>query len=253
MMETLALLTDLMPVAAAPFVGSFLATAAVRAAAARSVVRGRSACPACGQALAPWDLVPVLSWLAARGRCRHCRARVSVFYPVVELAAFSIAVWAALWRDGPDLWIACGLGWLLLVLAVIDWRERLLPDALTLSLGIFGLFIAAADRRIVDAAIGAAVGLVAFAAVRWLYARLRRREGLGLGDVKLIAAAGTWVGWAGLPSVVLIASVAALAVVGVGAAGGRRARADDAVPFGSFLAFGCWLVWLHGPLRFGSA
>ncbi len=250
MPDTLTLLTNLMPVVAAPFIGSFLTTAALRSATAQPVVWGRSACPACHQRLGPIDLLPVLSWLATRGQCRYCRARVSVFYPAVEVAALSVAAWAALWLDGPGLWIACGLGWLLLLLAAIDWRYRLLPDALTLSLGIFGLLIATVDGRIADAAIGAAVGLSVFAAVRWLYARIRRREGLGLGDVKLIAAAGTWVGWAGLPSLVLIASLAALAVVGIGAVGGRRVRPDDAVPFGSYLAFGCWIVWLHGPLRF---
>lgn len=250
MTDTLTLLTNLMPIVAAPFIGSFLATAALRSTTAQPVVRGRSACPACHQPLGPMDLVPVLSWLATRGHCRHCRARVSIFYPVVEIAALTVAVWAALWLDGPRLWIACGLGWLLLLLAAIDWRHRLLPDVLTMSLGVYGLLVAVVDGRVTEAVIGAAVGLLAFVAVRWLYARIRRREGLGLGDVKLIAAAGAWVGWSGLPSLVLIASLAALAVVGVGAAGGRRARADDAVPFGSYLALGCWIVWLHGPLRF---
>lgn len=250
MTDTLTLLIRLMPMVAAPFIGSFLATAALRSGTPQPVVWGRSACPACARLLGPLDLVPVLTWLATRGHCRHCQARVSAFYPVVEMAALTVAVWAALWFDGPRLWIACGLGWLLLLLAAIDWRYRLLPDALTLSLAIYGLFVAAVDNRVVEAAIGAAAGLAAFAAVRWLYARIRRREGLGLGDVKLIAAAGVWVGWIGLPSVVLIASLAALAVVGIGAVRGRRVRADDAVPFGSFLAFGCWIVWLHGPLRF---
>lgn len=250
MTDTLTLLVGLLPIVAAPFVGSFLATATLRTASGRSLAWGRSACTACRQPLGPLDLLPLLSWMAARGRCRYCHAPVSAFYPAIEIAALAIAVWAALWLDGQRFWVACGLGWLLLLLAAIDWRYRILPDALTLSLGIFGVLIAVVDGRLAEAAIGAAVGLAAFAGVRWFYARLRRREGLGLGDVKLLAAAGTWVGWVGLPSLVLIASLAALAVVGVGAFGGRRIRADDAVPFGSFLAFGCWIVWLHGPLRF---
>lgn len=250
MTDSLWIAVNVMPLVAAPFVGSFLATAALRSASARPVVWGRSACPACRQRLGPLDLLPVLSWLATRGHCRHCHAPVSAFYPTVEIAAVAVAVWAALWLDGLRFWIACGFGWLLLQLAVIDWRYRILPDALTLSLGVAGMLLAAVDGRLLEAAIGAAAGLAVFAAVRWLYARVRRREGLGLGDVKLIAAAGTWVGWAGLPSLVLIASLAALAVVGLGALSGRRIRGEDAVAFGSFLAFGCWVVWLHGPLRF---
>jgi leader peptidase (prepilin peptidase)/N-methyltransferase len=234
----------------APFIGSFLSVLVVRLPVSAPVVVGRSRCRACGEALAPVDLLPLLSWLWRRGRCRHCRAPVSTLYPALELAAIGVAVWSAAETTGAWFWLSCALGWMLLTLAVTDARDMILPDALTLPLIGAGLaFGAAFDRDdLADHAIGAVAGFLALYGINAIYRRIRGREGLGLGDAKLLAASGGWLGWPALPSVVLIAGVAALIAILVGRAAGRRLGPGDPVPFGAFLAAGFWLVWLYGPL-----
>lgn len=239
------------PVVLAPFIGSFLGVIALRVENLRSVVFGRSACPACGNQLAARDLVPLLSWLASRGRCRHCRRPVSLFYPGIELAAIGVAIWSASATSGWILWVTCLFGWALLALAVIDFKYYLLPDFLTLPLIPAGIFVAwrLDPSAILDHVIGAAGGLIFILGLRWIYQALRGREGIGLGDAKLLAAAGAWVSWSGLPSIVLIA-----AVVGLGGALLRRWREGklamtERMPFGAFLCFAIWIIWLYGPLQ----
>ncbi|HET6469542.1 MAG TPA: A24 family peptidase [Geminicoccaceae bacterium] len=239
----------------APFVGSFLGLLIVRLPIGEGVVWERSACRGCKGRLGARDLVPLLSWLWARGRCRYCGARIGWFYPGIELAALAVALWAAALTSGWVFWASCGLGWTLLALAAIDYRHLILPDALTLPLVPAGLAVA----WLIDPAMlphhmfGAVAGFVGFALVGWVYARLRGREGLGLGDAKLLAAAGAWVSWTGLPSVVLLAGVVGLAgVLAAGAAGrGGGLGAERAIAFGPCLALATWLVWLHGPIVLG--
>ena len=246
----------LLPLLAAPFMGSFLGLLVVRLPAGEGVVRGRSTCRRCGRALGPRDLVPLLSWAWTGGRCRYCGARLGWLYPGIELAAVGVVLWAAAATSGWVLWASCALGWTLLALAAIDLRALLLPDALTLPLVPAGL----AAAWLIDPGLlphhvlGAALGFAVFAAVGWLYSRLRGREGLGPGDAKLLAAAGAWVSWAGLPSVVLLAGLAALAAVvlaGIVPGGGGMPARDRPIAFGAYLALGTWLVWLHGPLVIG--
>jgi len=105
-------------------VGSFLGVVIERLPAGRPFVWGRSVCDACGHELEPLDLIPFASWLLTRGRCRYCRARLSVFYPLIELAALLVAVWAATAASGWRFLASCVLGWVLLVIAAIDWRTR---------------------------------------------------------------------------------------------------------------------------------
>lgn len=245
------------PLLAAPFVGSFVATLAWRLPRGASAMRGRSACPACGTVLRGVDLVPVFGWLWRCGHCRTCNAPIAVHYPLTELAALGLAAWAA-WvlPAGWAQWAVCGLGWALLALALIDARHFLLPDALTLPLVPAGLAVALAGGAswpvpARDALIGAGAGYLALLGVAWLYRRLRGREGLGRGDAKLLAGAGAWTGWTGLPSVVLIAALAALGwVAAAWLIRGRRPRLGRRVAFGVFLALGTWLVVLYGPLDF---
>lgn len=245
----------LVPVLAAPFVGSFLGLLIERLPAGQGVVLGRSACSHCGQALGFRDLLPLLSWAVSRGRCRHCGAGLGFFHPAVELAALAVAVWAALVLDGEGwiLWAGCLLGWTLLALASIDARHLLLPDVLTLPLVPAGLAVTYAldPAALAGHALGAAAGFAVFYAIGAAYRRLRGREGLGLGDAKLLAAAGAWISWTGLPSVVFIAGVLALAGVLAASLAGRTASWTDKAPFGAYLAAATWLVWLYGPLQVG--
>ena len=243
----------LFPVLAAPFIGSFLGVVAVRLPAGRGVVLGRSACPHCGHRLGVRDLVPVLSWVISGGRCRHCAAPLGAFYPAIEVAALLVAVWAASELSGWLLWAGCALGWTLLALAVIDQRHLILPDQLTLPLIPAGLVVAylVEPSLVADHAIGAGAGFLAFAVVGLAYRRLRGREGLGLGDAKLLAAAGAWTSWTGLASVVLLGAGAALLARAAGALAGRSVPLAEPVPFGAYLCLGTWLVWLYGALGFG--
>jgi leader peptidase (prepilin peptidase)/N-methyltransferase len=235
---------------AAPFVGSFLGVVVTRVDDLGSIIWDRSRCDHCRQVLQPRDLVPVLSWVTGGGRCRQCGARVSLFYPAFELGAFAIALWAAASTTGWPMWATAIFGWLLLTLATIDARVFLLPDVLTLPLIPAGLGVnAALDHALpIDPLIGAVAGYVFILLVRVVYRRLRGREGIGMGDAKLLAAAGAWVSWQGLPSVVAIGAVTGLAIALLAAARGTSLSLTDRVPFGTFLCLGTWIVWLYGPL-----
>lgn len=235
---------------AAPFVGSFLGVLIVRLPEGRPVVFARSVCPACGARLGPAALVPLASWIALRGRCQACRAPIGVFYPAVELAALAVAGWAYVVTSGWLFWASLGLGWALLALAAVDWRSLILPDWLTLPLVPAGLAVIwlVEPQRLVPHAIGGIAGFVGFAAIAAAYRALRGREGLGLGDAKLLAAAGAWCGWAALPSVVLIGGFSALALALAARLAGRPLDGAVRIAFGPHLALAVWIVWLHGPL-----
>ncbi|MDB5395016.1 MAG: type 4 prepilin peptidase 1 [Rhodospirillales bacterium] len=240
----------LAPVILSPFVGSFLGVLIRRLPAGEDVVAGRSHCESCGRALGPVELVPLLNYLILRGKCRHCGGRIGLFHPAIELAALAVAVWAACVDDGARLWADCVLGWTLLALGWIDARHMVLPDVLTLPLILAGLGFAliAEPDRILDHAAGAAVGWLIFWAVARLYRALRRREGLGEGDAKLLAAAGAWVTWSGLGAVMLLAAVTGLLIALAGRLRGGSLAAATAIPFGPPLAFAIWVVWLYAPL-----
>ncbi len=237
-------------IVAAPFIGSFLAVVAMRLTEGRTVLFGRSACDSCGAALGPLELVPLLSFVGQRGRCRRCGAKIDPMHPVMEAAALALAVWAAFVTSGWIVLASCALGWTLLTLAAIDWRTGYLPDVLTLPLAVAGLGVAYAvePAAILDHAIGAAAGFAAFAALSEIYRRLRGRDGLGLGDAKLLAASGAWLSWSGLPTTVLYAAFIGLALVLARRARGQTMKPTDRLAFGPALAAATWLVWLYGPL-----
>jgi len=165
------------------------------------------------------------------------------------------ALWAA-WRTppGPIFGLSLVLGWTLIPLAVIDARVFRLPDLLTAPLAVAGLVACfwMPDAPLGEHVLGAGAGYLAFAALSWTYRRLRGRDGLGAGDAKLMGAAGAWLGLAPLLSVVLFASVAALALAALLALA-RRGRADAVLPFGPPLCLGIWMVWLYGPLSLPGA
>jgi leader peptidase (prepilin peptidase) / N-methyltransferase len=238
------------PVIAAPFIGSFLAVLIVRVPRGEPIAWDRSRCDRCGHALAVRDLVPIASWVALRGRCRYCGEKIAILFLGMEIGAVMIALWAAMISYGASLWASCVLGWCLCALAVIDFRDGLLPDVLTLTLIPVGLGVCSIfdPPSLLQNVIGACAGFVGFAAIRLVYRRLRKQEGLGLGDAKLLAAAGAWVSWQGLPSVVLIAALLTLAMVLLTRTWGRPITGNQRIPFGPALCLGTWLVWLYGPL-----
>jgi leader peptidase (prepilin peptidase)/N-methyltransferase len=152
---------------------------------------------------------------------------------------------------GGKAWLDAVLGWWLLTAGWIDLRTWLLPDVVILPLIALGLAEAwlLASAGVIDRSTGAVSGYLALWAIAWLYRRLRGRDGLGLGDAKLLAAAGAWVGASALPSVVFVGAAAALAAAGGLMASGTRLDRYSALPFGPFLALSTWLIWLFGPLR----
>lgn len=238
---------------AAPMIGSFLGLLAIRLPGGEPVLAGRSRCRSCGRTLGARDLVPVLSWLLGRGRCRHCGAALSSLYPGIELAALAIAAWSISMLPGWLAWAGAGFGWALLVLAVIDARDFLLPDVLTLPLAAAGLAVAwlVHPPALADHLIGGLAGAGSFALIAWLYRRIRRRDGLGWGDVKLFGALGCWTGWQGVPTILLFAALTGLIWVVALRLTGRKLTAGTHLPFGPFLCWAGWLVWLYGPLTFG--
>ena len=172
-------------------------------------------------------------------------------YLLMSLAAAAVGAWAALAQ--PILLAAvltALLGWQLLLIAVIDAEYFRLPDQLTLPLlATGGLASLLLDHTApVDALIGAAAGFAGLWLLAFTYRRLRGREGLGDGGPFLLAAGGAWVGWIGLPGVLLWASAAGLSLVAAQMLVGKRVAATDRLPFGPCLAVGIWLTWLLGPL-----
>jgi leader peptidase (prepilin peptidase) / N-methyltransferase len=235
---------------AAPFVGSFLGVIVQRLPDGSPIAWTRSRCDQCGVPLKARDLAPIVSWLVLKGRCRHCGHYLGWFHPGIEVAAVAVALTAVLADSGQSLWLDCLLGWWLLALAWVDLRSWLLPDALTLPLVVAGLVAAAAfdPEQLTDRSLGGAAGYLSLLTIAALYRRLRRREGLGGGDAKLLAAAGAWVGVAALPQVILVAALSALAAAGLLRLAGIRLTAQSPLPFGPFLALATWVLWLHGPI-----
>jgi leader peptidase (prepilin peptidase) / N-methyltransferase len=214
-----------------------------------NLVVPRSACPACGRAIPAWENIPVVSWLALRGRCHGCGARISPRYPAVELLAAGLAVLLA-WRFGPTPAFAGALllAWTLVAAAFIDLDRLILPDILTLPLLWAGLLFNLTGTYVplAEAVIGAAAGYLALWAVYHGFRLLTGKEGLGRGDFKLLAALGAWLGWRMLPLIVLAAAGAGIVLGGGWLVLSRRGR-EHPVPFGPFLAAGGLVALLAGP------
>jgi leader peptidase (prepilin peptidase)/N-methyltransferase len=208
----------------------------------------RSACPACGGRIPALHNVPVLSWLALRGKCAACGARIALRYPVVEIAAGLVGAYAA-WRFGPSLATlgAMVFCWTLLALAVIDLDTQLLPDDLTLPLLWAGLLLNL-ERVFVPlpaALIGAVAGYLALWLVYWAFKLATGKDGMGHGDFKLLAAIGAWLGWQKLPLVILLSSVVG-AAVGIALIVFARHSREKPIPFGPYLAAAGVIVLLWG-------
>jgi leader peptidase (prepilin peptidase) / N-methyltransferase len=239
----------LLPIIAAPFIGSFLGTVVIRLPEGRAISLGRSTCDRCGMILKVRDLVPVLSWASTGARCRYCGGRLGWFYPGIELAAVAVAALAAA-VDGADpvrLWLDCLLGWALLTVSWIDADRSELPDIITLPLILIGLADTAWERpeTLTDHALAAAIGYGLFRLVSLGYRGLRGREGLGEGDAKLVAAGGAWLGVYSLSWLIALAALAGLATAGIAMAAGARLNRESAIPFGPFLALAIFALRLY--------
>jgi leader peptidase (prepilin peptidase)/N-methyltransferase len=223
--------------------GSFLNVCIVRLPAGQSLVRPRSRCPQCGTTIAWYDNVPIVSWLVLRGRCRHCRAPISIQYPLIEAA--TAALWAgAVWHYGAswDAVAAAVFGTVLLGVAVTGVRHGVIPDAYTLSGLVLGLLLAlrGGPAGVVAAALGVGVG-VALLTVAAMVAGKGFPGGLvSSADIKLMAMVSAFVGWQGaLPTIAGGALLRAMALAPV-----RLRAAGRLVPFGVFLAGSAAVVFV---------
>jgi leader peptidase (prepilin peptidase) / N-methyltransferase len=225
--------------------GSFIATLTERWPAGEAIT-GRSHCSECARQLAPLDLVPILSWLLLRGRCRTCSAEIGSRAPLVEGAAAAIGALAFL--ASPSLEGSAGalFGWLLLTLALLDLEHFWLPDRLTVALIVSGFLsgLVIEYPPFADRIFGAAAGFLALELIRTLYRIVRKKEGLGGGDPKLFAGIGAWLGWQILPFALLSACLIGLITVLVSRLRGREIRGDQPVPFGALLCFGSFPFWM---------
>lgn len=210
----------------------------------------RSACPHCGHVIRWYENIPVVSYVALRGRCSQCGKGIGLRYPAVELATGALFAWAG-WRWGLNLtglaW--CGFAAAVLALACIDWDTTLLPDDITLPLLWAGLVAAAAGvlaLPLADALWGAVAGYLSLWLIYWAFKLLTGKEGMGYGDFKLFAAFGAWFGWQALVPIILMASVIG-AVVGIGIKLVGQLREGGYVPFGPFLALGGLTAMVFGP------
>jgi len=211
-----------------------------------------STCPSCGQRIAAIHNVPVLSYLALRGRCAGCGYRISLRYPSVETAAAILGVVVA-YAFGPTWQTVAALGftWSLLALTLIDLDHKLLPDSITLPLLWAGVVIAAfpvGDKPLFtdlhSSVVGAVAGYLSLWTVYQLFKLITGKEGMGYGDFKLLAAIGAWLGWQKLPLVILLSAVVG-SVVGVGLIAGGRSR-HVPIPFGPYLAAAGWVALVFG-------
>lgn len=243
-----------------PAVGSFLALLVDRLPRGESVITPRSHCRSCDTRLRACDLVPLLSFAFSRGRCRHCGATIPPWHLYMELAALGLAGLAlALGGTVGAIALTALVLWGLLALALCDLLWFRLPDGLTATLVLLALIWAAAvqaalipppahpllPQNMSDALIGGAFGAALFWILRISYQFLRQRAGLGLGDVKLMAALGALSGVWLLPHLLLLAALLALTGAVIGARCQRRAlKTTRALPFGTALCAASALIWL---------
>lgn len=232
--------------AASPFVGSFLALLAFRLPEHEDVVFKGSHCRSCGTPLGLFDLIPIVSFIRLNAHCRACGAAIPLAYPLIEIGAVIVAVAAAFFAGGWLLLVTCCLGWALLAAAAADLRVFILPNAITLPLIPAGLAAAyfLLHANIWDHVIGAAAGGGALWLVEAGYRKIRGRVGLGMGDVKLVAAAGAWLGWFWISWLVLLATVLAFGMILAMRAAGRKVTAATHIPYGPPLAAAFFALWL---------
>ncbi|MBN7795391.1 prepilin peptidase [Parahaliea mediterranea] len=207
-----------------------------------------SHCPHCKAPVRPWQNIPVISYLALRGKCASCGAGISPRYPLVELATGLASLFLAIhFGASPALAGALLFTWALIALTMIDIDHQLLPDNITLPLLWLGLLfnLAGTFAPLRDAVIGAIAGYLCLWTVYWVFKLLTGKEGMGYGDFKLLAALGAWMGWQALPMIVLLSSLVG-AVVGIALMVIRRRGREVPIPFGPYLAMAGWLALVWG-------
>lgn len=228
--------------------GSFANVVILRLPNGESVVRPRSRCPKCSTAIKWYDNIPVVSWLILRGRCRQCETSISARYPLVEF--LTGLVFALIYLKYGQSWITLEyiiFAWGLIVVSFIDLDHMILPDVFTLSGIVIGLVGAAVnpERSFVSALAGMLMGGGFLWLIAYLYLLFRKEEGMGGGDIKLLAWMGAVLGWTSIPFIILGSSIAG-SIVGLVLAARTKAGLKSTIPFGPYLALAALVYMLGG-------
>lgn len=228
-------------------IGSFLNVVIYRLPIGQSLVSPPSRCPKCGYSLKWYDNVPIAGWLMLRGRCRKCRAAVSIQYPLVELVTallFVLVVW--LTPPGPLMISRLLLVCILIVLFGIDLEHQILPNSITLPGIVAGVLLSAiAPPGLRDSLLGVLLGGSVLYAIAGAYYLWRREEGMGMGDVKMLAMIGAFLGWKAVLVTLVLASFSG-AAIGMVLIAVQRGGMKLALPFGTFLSLGALAAMLVG-------
>ncbi|MEE9397702.1 MAG: A24 family peptidase [Methylococcales bacterium] len=207
-----------------------------------------SCCPACNHTIAPWENIPILSYLFLKGRCAHCNTKISARYPLVELFT-SVCTALAAWHFGFgwEALLAFILVWSLISLSLIDIDHQLLPDSITLPLLWLGLFISVFGIYTDSPAsiIGAVAGYLTLWLVYHLFKLVTGKEGMGYGDFKLLSLLGAWMGWQFLPLIILLSSLVG-AIIGISMMLFFNHDRQTPIPFGPYLAAAGFIALIWG-------
>jgi leader peptidase (prepilin peptidase) / N-methyltransferase len=230
-------------------IGSFLNVCIYRLPAGKSIVRPASACPACGATIRWYDNIPLISYMILRGRCRGCKTRISIRYPIIELLCglFAMTIWMHYGYGLPAL-IYFILIAALLVITFIDIDHRIIPDIISLPgipLGFFASLLLP-QLKWSDSLIGIVAGGGSLLAVAWGYQLITGRDGMGGGDIKLLAMVGAFLGWKGVLFTIMASSLLGTAV-GIAVMLRSKKGIKMALPFGPFLAMGAIIYIFLGP------
>jgi leader peptidase (prepilin peptidase)/N-methyltransferase len=213
-----------------------------------NIVAPRSACPHCGHKISALENIPLISYLALRGRCSGCRASISLRYPAIEALASFISGFIA-WHFGYGLVAVAALvfAWAMIALAFIDMDTQLLPNDITLPLLWAGLLVNLDEvfTDIRSAVLGAAAGYLALWSVYWGFKLITGKEGMGQGDFKLLAVIGAWLGWQMLPLVILFSSLVG-SIAGLGLILIAKHARHVPIPFGPYLVGGGFIALFWG-------
>ena len=246
---------DLFLIASALFIGSFITATANAWPKWGAVLVRRSGCGECGRTLTIRELIPVISYFAQKRHCACGKVEIWSGHPFGEAAALSIAVSAVLVSTGVATVSAIFLGWVLLFGALVDARTGLLPDVVTLGLIPVGLgvsFYLGGTVGLWAACLGAVIGFSALFLIATIYKHVRGREGIGMGDAKLLAAGGAWCGVMALPWIVAIGAGATLVYVAIRSFGGAKISGKTAIPFGPGLSLGVFTAHLLSQQTFAT-
>lgn len=225
--------------------GSFVAALCSRWPRGERVSDGRSHCDHCQTTLGAKDLVPILSYLWLRGKCRYCGQSIGISALYIELVSAAIGLFAVLFLSDGQAVAAAVFGWVLLPLVILDYQKMWLPNRLVLMLAFAGVCAGpflTPEIDWLDRILGCILGFLALEAIRQIFRKLRQVDGMGGGDPKLFGAIGLWLGWQGLPLTLLLATI--FGFLFVAGAYALSKKSAQQLPFGAYMGMAAFTIVL---------